>query len=167
MLQIFTLLFVKSFCWFWNEPLNKWPLAMTQVAWVFSGFQTHSGRCRAKQAIWLVVVQLEVVREPIGYMRCCTSFHFQIINLKWSQFSAVWTSNSEYFILLNRRYLKTKLGKLWYIRFSTNSNWGRLHENWFLVRNRANEGSAGKSRKKHFCSSERHGTWVFHNFLYI
>jgi len=38
--------FFKSFCWLWNEPLNKLPLAMKHVAWVFSGFQTHSLRYR-------------------------------------------------------------------------------------------------------------------------
>ena len=37
--------FFNSFCWLWNEPLNKFQPAMEHVAWVFSGFQTHSGRC--------------------------------------------------------------------------------------------------------------------------
>jgi len=36
----------KRFCWLSNEPLNKLPLAMKHVARVFSGFQTHSDRCR-------------------------------------------------------------------------------------------------------------------------
>jgi len=36
----------KSFCWLWNEPLNNLPLAMKYSARVFSGFQTHSDRCR-------------------------------------------------------------------------------------------------------------------------
>ena len=29
----------NTFCWLWNEPLNKLPLAMKHIVWVFSGTQ--------------------------------------------------------------------------------------------------------------------------------
>jgi len=39
---------IKSVCWLWNEPRAQLPLAMKHAAWVFCGFQTHSGRCKAE-----------------------------------------------------------------------------------------------------------------------
>ena len=45
--------FLRPFRLLWNEPLNKLPLEMKRVAWVFSGFQTHSGRCRfGTEILW-------------------------------------------------------------------------------------------------------------------
>jgi len=51
--SIFNLtVFLKNFCWLWNEPLTKLPLVMKHIAWVISGFQTNIGRCGVK-TVWV------------------------------------------------------------------------------------------------------------------
>jgi len=45
--HLYFTVFFMSFCWLWYEPLNKFPQAMKHIAWDFSGFPTHNGRCGA------------------------------------------------------------------------------------------------------------------------
>jgi len=61
--------FIKSFRWLWNEPLNKVPLAMKNVAWAFSGFQTQSGRC---------MLRMETVRGRVRRLRVRGGFKIYV-----------------------------------------------------------------------------------------